>query len=1475
MALSTEIRETLKRMPRTIRVGSLPGGLSEFITIAGALAVAQAGDTIEIYPGTYAESNLTAKSGVNILGRGWGLSIIETTDNVNPIVAVGNNITCEIHGVKVSNLGTGGAIHVEPVANNSALTLEDCWVTGSGAGDAVVVTIGGAGNGTLNARRCDFGGNAATSIVVLTRTAGAGLLYFNSWDCNFTTSGGAGNAAIEVTAPCVANVWVRNSTFATCTVVFSTTGANHTFAFDACDFGYGGVTLTANVPVVTLSTCEDIGAFTHNTASTVTLNHCRVSGAYATGAVAAVVTAYATTFANFTHAGSGAITLDNCGLAAVANNSTATMTIRESHMDNLTQGAAAGTINAYNCSMAWISTGATGTIRLEGACRFTDISANAGVLTWKVDPNHIKVVAGTANMKVADALTLAAAGDVIEIYPGTFAESNLTLKASVDLVGTDPDQCLIVTGDAANPILAAGVTCSISNLTVGNSNAGAPAIRVTANTLTVRNCYVYGTGAGDAIAMTAGTLTAYDTRIGAGDIDLSTAICTLNMYRCQITTDPIDTAGAFAHVLNFENCDLAGQDIISSATGGVGLSFNNSRVGTIRNAGTSIFYIRDSYVSSIEVTNASGSAIIYGGYVNNCGAATGSVVWWLDNCRLKVFGGMKIAHALSKASSGDIIEIGQGTFAESNLTAKSGVNIIGEGWGLSIIETTDNANPIVAVGNDITCEIHGVKVSNLGTGGAIHVEPVANNSVLTTEDCWVTGSGAGDAVVVTIGGAGNGTLNARRCDFGGNAATSIVVLTRTAGAGLLYFNSWDCNFTTSGGAGNAAIEVNSANVTDVNAYRATFNSCTLATYITSPAGNPAHTVDIEEAEFNTAGTEDTISNPTLTLSKCHNIGNVIHRCTHSLWFCRITGTYTVGVGAGGILGAYHCSFGTITNSNSQAFSLYLCNGVNLTNNDAGTTTTIIGGHWFTITQGAAAGTIEIREAIVDTELDCSAGGTINAYNCQIDDIDCNGGTITLYGGQLQTVTDATGVIRWKVDPHTWRVIASTVNMKIANALSGAAAGDTILIGPGTFAESNLTLIASVNLIGTDPDQTLIVTGDAANPILLAGVTCTISNLTVGNTNAGAPAIRVTANTLTVRNCYIYGTGAGDAIAMVAGTLTAYDTRVGAGDIDLSTANCTLSMYRCQITADPVDTAGAFAHVMTMENCDFGGRDLASAATGATTLSMRGCNNVGTVSNLGTGTFAIQDSALTGVTVNNASAIIRLSNCQYRVITRTSGSIVDESPEPKRYRFKTLQRQWELLLVANQNIATRTAIGGLVTPGGSGQVRLRINDNAADAAGVENSADAAGSLDSSWTPARTPRYCIPISVNAFRATTTMFFGLRATLGAAVPTSAEHHAGFIWDGTNFKAQNSVGDGVNIQTTNLATPGAGAQHQLEMIVFGGVKVEYYVDGALVATHTTVAALPTAALDFQEYEISSGAGGATTSDITLREGFIEQCPA
>jgi hypothetical protein len=196
--------------------------------------------------------------------------------------------------------------------------------------------------------------------------------------------------------------------------------------------------------------------------------------------------------------------------------------------------------------------------------------------------------------------------------------------------------------------------------------------------------------------------------------------------------------------------------------------------------------------------------------------------------------------------------------------------------------------------------------------------------------------------------------------------------------------------------------------------------------------------------------------------------------------------------------------------------------------------------------------------------------------------------------------------------------------------------------------------------------------------------------------------------------------------------------------------------------------------------------------------------------------------------------------------------------------------------ATANYATRTT-GGSVNDGGTGQLVLRCCQSNADVAGIENIADATGALASAMDCSRTIRSHSEDSwdAGALGANSTCFLGVRATLGNAVPTANEVHAGFVWNGTVFKASSSNGAGVG-QTTNLTTPTTGAQHSLEAIVFGSQFVEFYVDGVLVATHATAAGLPAGAVSWQRLLTTDGGGGAGTfADLTLRTGFTMECPA
>ena len=120
----TELRTLITRMPFTLRVGNVPGGDTEFITIQAAIdyAATQAGNwTIEIYPGTYNEQIIMAP-GVNLVGIDKGQCIILVTGGMTAITMAEG---CEIRNLSLDVTGdaTGWGYGIE--MNDHGGTIED------------------------------------------------------------------------------------------------------------------------------------------------------------------------------------------------------------------------------------------------------------------------------------------------------------------------------------------------------------------------------------------------------------------------------------------------------------------------------------------------------------------------------------------------------------------------------------------------------------------------------------------------------------------------------------------------------------------------------------------------------------------------------------------------------------------------------------------------------------------------------------------------------------------------------------------------------------------------------------------------------------------------------------------------------------------------------------------------------------------------------------------------------------------------------------------------------------------------------------------------------------------------------------------------------------------------------------------------------------------------------------------------------
>lgn len=461
--------------------------------------------------------------------------------------------------------------------------------------------------------------------------------------------------------------------------------------------------------------------------------------------------------------------------------------------------------------------------------------------------------------------------------------------------------------------------------------------------------------------------------------------------------------------------------------------------------------------------------------------------------------------------------------------------------------------------------------------------------------------------------------------------------------------------------------------------------------------------------------------------------------------------------------------------------------------------------------------------------------------------------------------------------------------------------------------------AIITIKGMGEDRVRIApTVAPAVAVIVSAHTLNIEDIEVTAPTNAFPALRVTGGACVATRCELNGVAGGalhDAIQQVGGTLTLHDSYIPVGDIDLTDAACTLNVDDCDIYG-PLDTSdGAGANVLmtvTINHTDCNNQAFNLAATGACVYNFHSNNQIGTITDasLGAGAInggicrchvtgaglvkngttgwlldntelaAINSTNATGeisvyggivLTVTSSAGIIRLVGTFYRDINRSAtGNIVDQSPWLGDMPWHVEKWSWQAAL-ANSQVAVR----GTPIDAGSGQVLLEVDAAAAaDQEAVEVLPEVAGALGNEFTPARTPRFITQIAVDNFHADCRMFFGLRETLGNAIPDiTAEECAGFDWNGTNFRAISS--DGITGVATNLTIPTVDTHVQLEVIVFGGVRVEFYVDGVLVATHSTAAGLPSAVLDWQHLLNNyTGGGAAGDIDVTVRNGGCQECP-
>ena len=102
-----------------------------------------------------------------------------------------------------------------------------------------------------------------------------------------------------------------------------------------------------------------------------------------------------------------------------------------------------------------------------------------------------------------------------------------------------------------------------------------------------------------------------------------------------------------------------------------------------------------------------------------------------------------IQHAINQSTSGDIIELGPGTYME-NVTVNQSVTIRGDAINPSTVNG-NNASPVFTVNSGVTASLDALTITNGKGGDDVGGGGINNSGVLTVSNSTITGNSAGGA----------------------------------------------------------------------------------------------------------------------------------------------------------------------------------------------------------------------------------------------------------------------------------------------------------------------------------------------------------------------------------------------------------------------------------------------------------------------------------------------------------------------------------------------------------------------------------------------------------------------------------------------------------------------------------------------------------------------------------------------------------
>jgi hypothetical protein len=1180
---------------------------------------------------------------------------IASTGGVTPVISIVSNPIVPGTGSITVPAGTT-AQRSTPVAgmfrfNTDNLVTEfyngSTWISG-GSGSVTSITAGANISCTPNPI-------VTTGTVALSTTL-TGLTSAVIGSLTLSGTSVASSAALSLTTASNGNVVVTpNGTGA---LVLSGTAAIPLKFYEAGGVGNNFVafkagTLSADT-TWTLPLADSSGFFASNGSGTMSITSAVTSVTAGTNLTGGVITgtgtiALSTTLTGLTSAVIGSLTIsgtsiDSSGTLSLTtgSNSNVVLSPNGSGVVSLSGTAAvplrfyeaggvgnnyvafkAGTLSADTTWTLPTSTPAAGGFFYSNgssAMSITQANQAATVIVSKSGSDSTGARGGLPFLTIQAAMTASTSGDTIVIYPGTYAETGLNIPNGVAVVGVSAEECIVSgsTGYCFSMGLSSSDNAWLSNVTINLSSS------------------VASTSLTGVTHPASGTVTSV----------ISNVIINLTQTNAAAGTDLINGISftgtvPSTGVMSVDNCRI-NVSAVNATTG---------TVSGIRIVSGAIATIKDTVITVTTGAGATGNGTKT--------SASGSAVMKLYNCSISattaqksVFSGTSI-NFYNVLDNSNIADFDSG-INPGNISISGNTIISTDTNGL--INLTPNGTGAVA----LTSATQAVPLRLYESGGVNYVGLVAGTLSTNTTFTWPTTAGSANQFLQTNGTSGTPTLTfasavtsvATGANLtGGTITTTGTVALSTTLTGLTSAVIGSLTLSGTSVASSGALSLTTASNGDVTVTPNGTGALVLSGTAAIPlkfyeAGGVGNNFVAFKAGVLSADTTWTLpladssgffrSNGSGTMSIATAVTSVT--AGTNLTGGAITGTGTIALDTA-LTGLTSAVIGSLTISGTSVAS---SGALSLTTASNGDVVASPNGTGALVLSGTAAIPLKFYEA-------GGVGNNFVAFKAPTLAADTTWTLPTAdSAGFFSTDGSGTMSIRAATPGNTLIVSKTAVGtgarggypfLTIALAIAAATSGDTIVIYPGTYTETGLTIPSGVAIVGVSQSSCIISTTTASTTMITMGTSTLLSNLTlsaaVNNATVALTAVNFpsgTASTSWINEVVISVSASGGATSAL---VTGVNFAASAG-----TAN-PVSIVGCRILlSSGITNVAANVHGVLTATSSFG-QAINSYITATT-----GSGALGYAITTNPGTFIATNCVLSATTAekHRVSGSLTLYNC---------------------------------------------------------------------------------------------------------------------------------------------------------------------------------------------------------------------------------------